>query len=41
MNIISQVSDCIIEASTRLSDDKRNALKLAIENETNDNSRWA
>ena len=41
MDIISQVSDCIIEASTRLSDDKRNALKLAIENETNDNSRWA
>ena len=41
MDIISQVSDCIIEASTRLSEDKRNALKLAIENETNDNSRWA
>ena len=41
MDIISQISDCIIEASTRLSDDKRNALKLAIENETNDNSRWA
>ncbi|MBO5150910.1 MAG: fumarate hydratase [Methanobrevibacter sp.] len=41
MDIISQISDCIIEASTSLSDDKRNALNLAIENETNDNSRWA
>ena len=41
MDIISQISDCIIEASTSLSDDKCNALNLAIENETNDNSRWA
>ena len=41
MDIISQISDCIIEASTSLSDDKRNALNLAIEIETNDNSRWA
>lgn len=41
MDITSQVSDCIIKASTSLSDDKRNALNSAIENETNDNSRWA
>ncbi len=41
MDIVNKVSDCIIEASTSLSDDKKNALKKAIENETNDNSRWA
>ncbi|MBR0271616.1 MAG: fumarate hydratase [Methanobrevibacter sp.] len=41
MDIVSEVSDLIIKASTNLSDDKKNALQLAIENETNDNARWA
>ena len=41
MDIIDKVSDSIIEASTNLSNDKRNALKLAIEKETNENAKWA
>ena len=41
MDIVDKVSDSIIKASTILSDDKRNALKLAIENETNENASWA
>ena len=41
MDIIDKVSDSIIEASTNLSVDKENALKLAIENETNENALWA
>ena len=41
MDIVEKVSDSIIEASTHLSDDKRNALKLAIQNETNENASWA
>ena len=41
MDIVDKVSDCIIEASTILSDDKRNALKSAIENESNENALWA
>ena len=41
MDIVEKVSDSIIEASTYLSDDKRNALKLAIQNETNENASWA
>ncbi len=41
MDIIDKVSDSIIKASTILSEDKRNALKLAIENETNENASWA
>jgi fumarate hydratase subunit alpha len=41
MDIIDKVSDSIIEASTNLSDDKRNALKLAIKHETNENASWA
>lgn len=41
MDIIDKVSDSIIKASTNLSEDKRNALKLAIENETNENASWA
>ena len=41
MDIIDKVSDSIIKASTTLSDDKRNALKLAIKNETNENASWA
>jgi fumarate hydratase subunit alpha len=41
MDIIDKVSDSIIKASINLSDDKRHALKLAIENETNENASWA
>lgn len=41
MDIVNKVSDSIIEASTNLSDDKRHALKTAIENEVNENARWA
>lgn len=41
MDIVDKVSDCIIEASTRLSDDKKDALKLAINNEDNENALWA
>ena len=41
MDIVEKVSDSIIEASTHLSQDKRNALKLAIQNETNENASWA
>ena len=41
MDIVDKVSDSIIKASSNLSDDKRNALKLAIENETNENASWA
>lgn len=41
MDIVDKVSDCIIEASTRLSDDKKDALKLAIVNEDNENTLWA
>ena len=41
MDIVDKVSDLIIEASTNLSNDKRNALKSAIENESNENASWA
>lgn len=41
MDIVDKVSDSIIKASTYLTDDKRNALKLAIKNETNENASWA
>lgn len=41
MDIVDKVSDSIIKASTNLSDDKRNALKSAIENESNENASWA
>lgn len=40
MDIINAISNSIIEASTRLSDDKLNALKKAIEVETNENASW-
>ena len=40
MDIINDISDSIIEASTRLSDDKLKALKKAIELETNENASW-
>ena len=41
MDIRNDISDCIIKASTTLSNDKYEALKKAIELETNDNDRWA
>ena len=41
MDIVDKVSDSIIKASTNLSDDKRNALKSAIKNESNENASWA
>lgn len=41
MDIVDKVSDSIIKASTYLTDDKRNALRLAIKNETNENASWA
>ena len=41
MDILNQISDCIIKASTALSDDKFRALKRFIELEDNDNARWA
>lgn len=41
MDIVDKVSDSIIKASTHLSDDKKNALKLAIQNESNENALWA
>lgn len=41
MDIVDKVSDSIIDASTMLSDDKKVALKLAIENETDENAVWA
>lgn len=41
MDIVDKVSDSIIKASTNLSDDKRNALELAIKKETNENAKWA
>lgn len=41
MDIINDISDTIIKASTTLSNDKYDALKKAIDNEDNDNSRWA
>ena len=40
MDIINDISDSIIEASTRLSDDKLKALKKAIEIETDENASW-
>ena len=41
MDIVDKVSDSIIKASTNLSDDKRNALKSAIKNESNENASCA
>lgn len=40
MDIIEDISNSIIEASTKLSDDKLKALKRAIEIETNENASW-
>ena len=41
MDIIEDISKKIIEASTTLSDDKLKALNVSIENEENENARWA
>lgn len=41
MDILDDISKCIIEASTTLSCDKLNALKRAIEFEDNVNAKWA
>lgn len=40
MDIINDISDSIIKASTKLSDDKLKALRRAIEIETNENASW-
>ena len=41
MDILNDISKAIIDASTSLSKDKCAALKNAIQNEDNDNARWA
>ncbi|WP_305512709.1 fumarate hydratase [Methanobrevibacter sp. V14] len=41
MDILNDISDCIIKASTTLSDDKYAALNNAIVMEDNDNACWA
>ena len=41
MDILNDISDAIIKASTSLSKDKHDALKRSIEMEDNENSRWA
>ena len=41
MDIRSDISNAIIEASTSLSDDKLKALKRAIDAENNENAKWA
>ena len=40
MDIVNEISESIIEASTRLSQDKLKALKRAIHEETNENASW-
>lgn len=40
MDVVNDVSKSIIEASTKLSDDKLKALRSAIEMETNENASW-
>ena len=41
MDILNDISNAIIEASTTLSKDKYDALKNAIDAEDNENARWA
>ena len=41
MDIVDNVAESIIKASTQLREDKRNALEIAIKNEINENSKWA
>ena len=40
MDIVNDISKSIVEASTKLSDDKLRALERAIEMETNENAAW-
>ena len=40
MDIVGDISEKIMEASTTLTDDKLNALTNAIEIEENENARW-
>ena len=40
MDIVNEISESIIEASTKLSQDKLKALKRAIDTETNENASW-
>ena len=40
MDIVNDISKSIVEASTKLSDDKLRALEWAIEMETNENAAW-
>ena len=41
MNLLEEISNAIVEASTSLSPDKSKALKRAIDAEDNENARWA
>lgn len=41
MDIIDNICECIIKASTSLSKDKHDVLKRAIDAEDNENARWA
>ena len=41
MDILNDISKTIIKASTTLSNDKHDALKRAIDEEDNENARWA
>ena len=41
MDIVNDISKAIIEASTTLSNDKHDALSRAIDEEDNENARWA
>ena len=40
MDIVNEISESIIQASTKLSQDKLKALKRAIDTETNENASW-
>ena len=41
MDIVNEISNTIIKASTNLSNDKYNALSKAISIEDNENALWA
>ena len=41
MDVLNQISQAIVDASTSLSQDKYRALTRAISNEDNENARWA
>ncbi|WP_407423427.1 fumarate hydratase [Methanobrevibacter sp.] len=40
MDVVNEISESIIKASTKLSQDKLKALKRAIDTETNENASW-